>query len=322
MKTRFVLALMAASLCISVSASGQITEGSFKFTTFDVPGTPSGYGMLGVENINDFGVVVGYSDQSPTIGYMRKPDGKITDLVDPLSTGPYEFTGAYGVNVEGTVAGYFFDTANDQYSGYFYKNGTFTTYNIPGLPQYSTTAILGINDFGAFAGFYEVPPAYAAVPFVNFDGHIDTNFVIPASTFTEPVVVNDFGQVAGIYVDGSGVDHGFFRDDRGKITSIDVPGAASPGTVVLGLNNFGWISGHFWDAENHEHGFVRSPEGQFFQIDVPGANTTTAFDGTAGGGINDFGVVAGHFDPGNGAVEEGYIAEPKLDMKCGKKKEK
>jgi probable HAF family extracellular repeat protein len=307
---------MAASLCTLAHASDKIVPGKFKITTFDVPGTPSGLGYLGVENINDWGTVVGYSNAAPEIGFIRQPNGTITDLADPLSNGSFQLTQADGINNEGTIVGYYFDTAHDEYSGFLYQKGTFTTYNFPGLPQYSDTAILGINDFGAFVGFYEVPPAYAVVPFANFNGHIDTNFTIAGSILTEPIAINDLGEVAGIYEDSSDVYHGFFRDLKGKITTIDVPGAAAPGSEVLGLNNFGWMSGHFWDADSHEHGFVRSPDGDFFQIDVPKANITTPNAGTAGGGVNDFGVVAGHYDPDNGAVEQGYIAVPEFDRGC------
>ena len=108
--------------------------------------------------------------------------------------------------------------------------------------------------------------------------------------------------------------HGFLRDKTGKITIIDVPGAAFTGTILIGVNNFGWTSGHFWDSRNHEHGFVRSPRGHFYQVDVPGADTVTAGSGTAGGGLNDFGVFVGHFDPEGGGVERGFIAKPDFDL--------
>jgi len=251
--------------------------------------------------------------QSPTFGFLRRPDGDTIELQDPLNTGPFVYTLASGVNAQGTVVGYYFDTANDQYSGFFYRGGKFTTYNVPGLPQFSATTILGLNELGAFCGYYQAAPAYAAVPYVNWFGHIDTNFPIPASTFTEPQSVNNRGQVAGSYYDGS-MYHGFLRDEWGHITIIDVPGAAFTGTVLIGLNNFGWTSGHFWDSGNHEHGFIRSPRGHFYQVDVPGADTVTAGSGTAGGGINDFGVFVGHFDPQGGGVERGFIARPDFDL--------
>jgi hypothetical protein len=183
----------------------------------------------------------------------------------------------------------------------------------PTWPPESATTIYAINDLGAFCGFYQAAPSYVpAVPYCNWFGFIDTNFPIPASTFTEPTAVNNLGEVAGTWSGSDNVPHGFIRGFDGKITYVDVPGAnkvAAEGTVLIGLNDFGWSSGHYWDEKNFEHGFVRDPDGKFYQIDVPGALTSTANLGTGGGGLNDEGVVVGHFNPATGGPE-GYIATP------------
>ena len=93
------------------------------------------------------------------------------------------------------------------------------------------------------------------VPYCNWFGIIDTNFPIPGSTFTEPIALNNLGEVWS-WVDSASTDHGFLRSFDGKLTYIDVPGARSMGTVVNGVNDFGWLSGHYWDTKNFEHGFV------------------------------------------------------------------
>jgi hypothetical protein len=309
MKNCFTVFLVIIPLCAVAYGAG-ITPGSFDFSKFDVPDTSQASGSLGVEQISDTGIIVGYRQTvAPgSSGFLRWPTGTVITLKDPSNTGTPPFTQAAGVNTFGTVAGYYIDTANNQYSGFFYQDGKFKTYNIPGLPPTSATTIFGINDFGAFCGYYQAAPAFVTVPYVNYFGHIDTNFPIPGSTFTQPEQVNDLGQVAGTFYDGTSY-HGFIRDTHGKITVVDVPGAAFIGTVLIGLNNSGWTSGHFFDSGNHEHGFVRSPKGKFYQIDVPGADTTPG-RGTAGGGLNDEGVVVGHYDPPNGGVERGYIARP------------
>jgi hypothetical protein len=121
--------------------------------------------------------------------------------------------------------------------------------------------------------------------------------------------INDFGFAAGEYQDSAGVNHGFVRDPRGKISTVDVPGASTAsglGTVLLGLNNVGWVSGHFWDSSGKPHGFIGVRYGEsweFFQIDVPGAAQTY------GGGLNDFGIVVGHYVT-SGGQQLGYIASP------------
>jgi len=200
-------------------------------------------------------------------------------------------------NAEATVVGYIWDSADspNHFAGFFYHNGKFDNYNVPGLPTGSDTVTYGINDFGAFCGFYGVPPDYDYVPFVNFAGHIDTNFnipgapTIPGTPAIYPLEVNNLGQVAGSWYEsndkgGLGLEHGFVRQPNGKIIEIDVPGAGSLGTQVQGVNNFGWVSGHFWKGpNNYEHALVLSPQGVLYQIDVPGAATTLAGGGTGGG---------------------------------------
>jgi hypothetical protein len=309
-----ILALSVVSLVAPAYGGNAIEEGSFHFKTFSVSGVTSST-TLQVETINNLGTIVGSygppSNAVPQVGFLREPGGNLVPISNPLSDNLY--TQSYGVNDEGTVVGYYFDVPHNQYSGFFYRGGNFTTYNIPDLAPKSATTIYAINDLGAFCGFYQAAPAYVTVPYCNWFGVIDINFPIPASTFTQPVAVNNLGEVAGTWSGSDNVPHGFIRGFDGKITYVDVPGAnkvANEGTVLIGLNDFGWSSGHYWDEKNYEHGFVRDPDGKFYQIDVPGALTSTANRGTSGGGINDEGVVVGHFDPKGGGGPEGYIATP------------
>ena len=312
MQYKSMLVLAYALLSAPAHAGSGITPGNYDFETFSVPGTAAGPNNLQVNQINDTGLVVGAQFTTPgENGYLRHANGTIVKFSNPLTTGTPD-TFAYGLNNFGTAVGTYFDTAHNQFSGYFYHGGHFTTYNLPGLPAGSATVIVGLNDLGDFCGYYQAAPAFATVAFVNRHGSIQT-FDFPGSTFIEATQINDEGDVAGTYIDSKNVDHGFIRGANGAITVIDVPGAAFSGTLLIGLNNRGWTSGHFWDSTNHEHGFARSPQGKFYQIDVPEANTNGGGLGTAGGGINDEGVVVGHYDPAAGGPEKAYIAFPERD---------
>ncbi len=292
-----------------IAYAGGIKPGNYEFKQFNVPNNHN----LGVNAINDLGSIVGYYSipQGAIRGFLRSWDGDLTTLVDPGDQGGATsgFTEAWGINIEGKVVGEFYNTAAAQYSGFLYHDWKFTTYNLPGLPAHSTTAVYGINDLGDFCGFYSEAPSFASAnAYVNQHGKI-TQFSYPGSSFTYALVINDFGQIGGFYIDSTGVYHSFFREWNGELTDITVPGATTApgyGTLVLGLNNLGWMSGHFFDASKKEHGFVRSPAGQFFQIDVPGAQQT------GGGGLNDEGAVVGHFIDSSGN-SIGYIAIPKRD---------
>lgn len=315
MKTHILCAFLAGALCLPAYASNNVVQGKATFQTFPVPGTEVGLYNLSVQQISDTGFIAGTFtiNNSPysSEGFLRSPNGKITDLNDPQGDSPYfgPYSGGVGVNALATVAGYFYDYTNLILSGFLYNNGKFINYNVPGLATGSNTLIYGVNDFGEFCGYYQEPPDYAFVPFLNSAGRIITNFNIPGSVETLPFTVNDFGQAAGSWFDSSGVEHGFVRNPNGAIIEIDVPGAGTFGTAVYAVNSLGWVSGHFWSGpNNYEHGFVRSPNGVYYQIDVPGAAANLVGGGTSGGALNDEGVLVGHFDPEGGGAEQGYIA--------------
>jgi hypothetical protein len=303
-----VLAAAAIVLAtLSPAAFGQLVEGKFAFTPFNV-NAPAGYTGLGVEAINDLGLIVGYEYTPTNIfqGFLRLPGGKVVPLQDPLDTAG-TFTYAAGINDWGTVVGYYYDTVHNQYSGFFYEAGAFVTYNVPDLPQGSETDIFAINDLGDFCGDYRPAPQFTMVPYLNERGRV-TPFVISGAIFSECLAINNLGWSAGVYEDSSFVYHGIIRSPTGHITAVDVPGSGAPGTVVNGLNDLGWVSGHFYDASGYEHGFMRSPRGTFYQIDAPGAAVNLVGGGTSGGGLNDFCTVVGHYDPAKSSVQMGYIA--------------
>ena len=273
-------------------AGDTMTPGEFHFSYFSVPGSNT----LAVEDISDLGAVVGYYTipAGATQGYVRSAKGQLTTIVDPQDMGGQKagFTEALGTNAEGTVVGTFLNTATNSYEGFFYHNGMFTNYVLPSKP--TNTWIFGINDLGDICGYYQNAPSFVSTGFLSDDGKI-TSFSIPGSTSLYPVSINNSDFVAGEYQDLAGVFHGFVRDPKGNISTVDVPGASTTanfGTNLLGINNFGWVSGHFTDGSGGEHGFIGVPNGhswKFFQIDVPGATATS------GGGLNDFGAIVGHY---------------------------
>jgi hypothetical protein len=322
------LVVAGATVLISPAAfGGPLVEANFPITPFSVS-PAAGYTGLGLVGVNNFGSITGYEYNPTTLeyqGFMRSPSGKVQTLMDPYDTSNATvafFTEAGGINDWGTVVGFYFNSAHNQYSGFLHTGSAWLTYNVPNLPSGSETDLYGINDLGDFCGDWRPSTNFNNfVPFLNIGGKA-ISFPIKGSTYDEAgdmygacLGVNNLGWAAGTYQDTNRY-HGFIRSPAGVIITIDVPGAVPntlganvSGTVLEGINDLGWTSGHFWDANGFEHGFLRSPSGTYYQIDVSGAETNVPGGGTSGGGLNNACVVVGHYDP-VGSVEQGYFATP------------
>ena len=273
---------------------------SFTFGKFSVPGAV----VLGVESINNTNSIAGYyMDAAGNYrGFVRSPSRVLTTFTDPGDTQPISFTQGYQINAEGVVTGQFFDSATNNYSGFFYNTGaqTYTTYDVTDQPTGTITAVLGINSTGSqFCGYVTPPPYTVVSAFVNVDGVV-TIYAVNSSTHTVCRGINQNGFTVGYYNDASGVSHGYIRSVRGNVTVIDYPDASTTvaslpcggtggGTVLSGTSDRGDVSGYYLDASHNEHGFSRSGGGIFQPIDYPGAFQT------AGGGTNDNGTVVGSY---------------------------
>ncbi len=87
--------------------------------------------------------------------------------------------------------------------------------------------------------------------------------------------LNQWGAIAGTYLDANNVYHGFLRSPEGKFTTFEAPGADTTsgsynGTFAQSINDWGAIAGYYADATGLAHGFVRSPWATFTTFEVPG----------------------------------------------------
>ncbi len=89
---------------------------------------------------------------------------------------------------------------------------------------------------------------------------------------TFPYVIVQAEWIAGNYVDGSGVYHGFLRAPDGTITNFVIPGSgtgAGQGTIeVKGMTPALEIVGSSLDANNVFHGFLRTRHGKFSVLEL------------------------------------------------------
>jgi probable HAF family extracellular repeat protein len=147
---------------------------------------------------------------------------------------------------------------------------------------------IGINDFGQLVGQALVTNSSGRV--VGSTGFLDsfgsfTKVNVPNASITQPLGINDTGQIIGFYVDQSGT-HGFLRTN-GVFKTIQDPNA-SGASIPFGINNFGHIVGWF-DEGAATHGFLYR-NGVFTTIENP-----VAPDATFATGINDLGQIVGFY---------------------------
>jgi len=124
----------------------------------------------------------------------------------------------------------------------------------------------------------------------------------PGAVQTTALGLDVHGDVAGWYVDDSGVNHGFVLID-GVFSSVDVPGAKN--TLVGGINASHQIVGIYSDQNFATHGFVMDgPVGAVTTIDYPGADDTYAYH-VNDRGMNSKGQIVGWYIVGG--KEHGFL---------------
>jgi len=135
----------------------------------------------------------------------------------------------------------------------------------------------------------------------------------PAGTYggqgTYAMSINPEGAIAGSYIDGTNLGHGFLLAPDGKFTSFDDPDAGTTaylGTFAWNINPAGVIAGNYWDAYSVRHGFVRTPNGKFANFDPSGSVSTFVCLAEC---INPAGAINGYYFTADG-VAHGFVRSP------------
>ncbi|MBO0684928.1 MAG: hypothetical protein J2P45_17395, partial [Candidatus Dormibacteraeota bacterium] len=145
-------------------------------------------------------------------------------------------------------------------------------------------------------------PRGMAPAFMLDHGHF-VRFEVPGSSLTFAIGLNNREQVVGYYDDAAGATHGFLRDQRGRITTIDVPGALN--SENFAINDQGQIVGTYSVQPSPpgspgtfgpQIGFLRDARGKFTTLRFPGSIYTEAHD------INNLGQVVGEWGDTAGGI--------------------
>jgi hypothetical protein len=165
-----------------------------------------------VEAIDDTDDVVGQYEEKddPNIdhAFLRTPDGTLTSFDAP---GAYN-TFPSDINARaGEMVGWYY-TADGNHGFVRSMDGTLTTIDYPGAA--GGTYPYAVNALGQITGAY-VDSDGVRHGFLRQPGGSVKTIDPPNSAYTDNVVLNDKGQVSGIYKDsGSGSYYGFVRDGR------------------------------------------------------------------------------------------------------------
>jgi hypothetical protein len=117
---------------------------------------------------------------------------------------------------------------------------------------------------------------------------------------TDSYAVNNFGTIAGDYVDSNGVQHGMLLGRKGETATLDYKKCSST-TAFYGINDSCTLAGWCVSSSGVQIGFTWSEDtGKFTDINFPNGT------GTEVTGINDRGDVVGlYFD--SGGVQHGFV---------------
>jgi probable HAF family extracellular repeat protein len=304
-KTLTLFAAVVALVTIAVTGSARAGAAQEPSTPIDTPGPAAGLGS------------------GPGLGSRRsapKPADRSGAFIYrkgryiPLDGLPGTPTGHVGLNNRGRIVGGHAVDESTLLRGFVRgERGDYESFDAaPGAPDRLTTPF-DINDRGTTVGAYAVgsvaaPESAAYHGFLRRpDGGVET-VDVPRAQATLASGIDDRGTVVGTYADADGERHGFMRDARRRVTTIDPPGPAANGWA-FDINDLGRIVGFYTDANGTYHGYLYHG-GQFTQLDPPqAAGNRGGFGATAPLGINNRGQVVGQYVDADGLLH-GYLWEP------------
>jgi hypothetical protein len=284
---------------------------SYNFTYLGFPQAPftEAYSLnLGVKN-KKMEIVGAYGPEVIQDGYgsgfllkVTENKGTINQAFTTINDPGFSLQEAEGINDAGDIVGNYIGTSGNE-QGYLLSSGTFTEIQVP-FAGATSTLPTDINDSNEIVGIWES----GSNPIQSFTliGGVYTQLSgYPGAPETQAISNNNKGDIAGYYLDSSGVYHGFLLNGA-TYTSIDVPGAV--GTWAFGINDSDDIVGYYCMTSEcltdytGESGFLLSG-GVFITINVPTANSTEI------GNINNKGVMVGWYYDSGGA-NLAFIATP------------
>jgi hypothetical protein len=183
----------------------------------------------------------------------------------------------------------------------FAQSFTFAPINVPGAVA---TEARGINNNGEIVGFYKTTACVdydVKVPNCPTKGFKYVNgsyikLIVPNSTSTAVMGVNDLGDLVGFYTKADGTKHGFIWFHQNVVKTIDYPNPpTATNTVPFGINKAGTVVGGLWSISSNG----TFPAGGWVWVNGKFSNMNPFSDGAAApccwsvNSIANSGVIAG-----------------------------
>jgi hypothetical protein len=283
---------VAYSINLEGAIAGQYQDGSFIYhgflrspegliTTFDIPGVQIGafQGAGGSANINDEGEIAGFYVDGNNVnhGFLRYRDGKIKTFDVSVASTLTNFIPQgtvvaleSGLNQEGAITGWYFDSAQAVHGYVRAPNGTITLFDDSdgGTGAFQGTYGGSINSEGRITGGV-IDANYVSHGFIRYPDGGMTTFEAPCPGSpqgcplgTFGVGINQGGAITAYTTDANSVSHGSIRDSHGHFITFDAKGIGSgvgQGTIPQGINSTGLVMGYYTDSNNVNHAFLRLP---------------------------------------------------------------
>jgi hypothetical protein len=302
----FGLAPTAAGAAQPAAGAGQTAARppaeAGQFTPITVPGGK----QVMPQGISDSGLIVGCDEIGSgrrQVGFVGE-QGKFTVLSDPAA-GTEGTTCPFSVNAAGAIVGYY---ATNTDHGFVYRNGRFTSINVPGASgaQGEGTFAVDINAAGVIVGRYLTGSDSTEHGFVLKDGNFTTiNYPPPAHAQHPDTVltgISDNGTIVGIYTDEDGRTISFgYR--AGKFTVLAVPHARTTQAACISARSGLVVGDYSIKALGNPTGFSERA-GVYRSLANPAATSGTTT--TCG---NDSGLVVGYYLTKHN-VSHGFLFTP------------
>jgi hypothetical protein len=305
----------AATLALGAPAGAAVsTTHKYSFTTINNEKDLTFNQLLG---INEAGKIAGYFGSGmaghPNKGYTVMLPYHQSDFRNENFPHSAQ-TQVTGLNDLGQNVGFWANTKGANFGFYRGKNGKFHNVNFPGAANASPQVdqLLGINDRGVAVGFYTNSIGNNRGYEYNTRTHEYSRVLKPGTsahtlkgTSLTVAAINNFGTVAGFYVNSKGVTVAFIKSGS-HFTTIAHPGATM--TQAFGVNDSNvvvgaWTVGSGSSAKTY--GFTWTRGHGFTKVNDPHGIGTTIVNG-----VNDRGELVGFYVDSAGN-SDGFLARPR-----------